>query len=120
MLKPALFARGATWVAIRPVDNKRTYLGFLLGDMARGAGVRYDRESGVLSVSPGSHNPAIWVPDLGRVVYGFESWWGVLKGPDDLRKITDADIQSVWYVRALKDLEERVKPPEANDAGSAA
>lgn len=119
MVRPALFSRGATWVSIRPCegDGKRTYLGFLLGDMARGASVRYDRESGVLSVSPGSYNPAIWVPDLGRIVYGCESWWGAIKEPDDLRKITDADIQNVWYMRALKDLEQRAKQP-ADGAGA--
>lgn len=99
--------RGATWVAVRPCGEgeKRTHLGFLLGDLATSASARYDRASGVLAVSLGMHNPAMWVPDLGRVVFGYESWWGPLKGPEDLRQITDADIQDVWYVRALRDLE---------------
>jgi hypothetical protein len=28
----------------------------------------------------------------------------VIETPDDLRRITDADIENVWYVRALRDL----------------
>lgn len=122
MLRPPLLSRGVTWVAVRPCDGdgKRTHLGFLLGDMALGASVRYDRKSGVLSVAPSMHNPAIWVPDLGRIVYGCESWWGAIKGPDDLRKITDADIQDVWYVRALKDLEKaKAATPAQKDADAA-
>lgn len=118
MLMPALFAQGVTWVAVRPVsskdsDGKRTLLGFLLGDLARGASARFDRESGVISIAPSMHNPAIWVPDLGRIVMGCESWWGAIKDPEDLRKITDADINDAWYVRALRDLS---KAKEAHSA----
>jgi hypothetical protein len=121
MLRPPLLGRRTTWVAVRPCegDGKRTYLGFLLGDMALGTSVRFDRESGVLSVSPAMHNPAIWVPDLGRIVMGCGSWWGPVKGPEDLRKITDADINDVWYVRALKDLSKAATPGAPAEPGDA-
>jgi hypothetical protein len=95
------------WVAIRPCGDEhkgRTYLGFLLGDIALSLSARFDRESGVMSISPAMHNPAIWVPDLGRIVFGCESWWGEIKCADGLRQITDAHIDDVWYVRALKDI----------------
>ena len=49
-------------------------------------------------------NPVIFIPDLMRVVLGIESWWVVIKKPKDLKKITDADIQNVWYAKALKSM----------------
>jgi hypothetical protein len=48
-----------------------------------------------------------YVPDLDRVVWGYESWWGVIKGPEELKEITDEDIQNVWYVKAMKQMSER-------------
>lgn len=95
------------FVAVRPVGEKhggRTYLGLHLGDVATQVGAFHHRDTGVLAIGQWMHNPAIWVFDLGRVVFGYESWWGVIDGPEDLRKITDADIDDVWYVLALKSL----------------
>lgn len=101
--------RGA-WVAIRPCDEAcagKTFLGIYIGDVAMGLNSSFHRESGVLTITYGHHNPAIWVPDLKRIVFGAESWWGILKSPDDLRQITDADIHGIWYVQALKALSEQ-------------
>lgn len=96
--------RGPGWVSVRPCDEKygkKTYLGWYLGDIALGPSA-FVRD-GMLTIT--SHNnPAIFVPELGEVIYGCGSWWGRIDSPDDLRKITDADINSVWYVQALKDL----------------
>lgn len=92
------------FVGIRPCSSQATYLGIYLGDLPLGVEVSYHPETGILHVSQGFHNPAIWVPDLNRIVYGAESWWDIMTSPDDLRKITDADIQDVWYVKALKAL----------------
>lgn len=100
------YAPGA-WVAVRPCAEDargKTYLGVYLGDLALGAGASFHRATGVLEIRLGHHNPAIWVPDLKRIVFGAESWWGVLEGPEDLRQISDADIQNIWYVQALKSL----------------
>jgi hypothetical protein len=49
-------------------------------------------------------NPVIFIPDIMRVVLGIESWWSVIRKPEDLKQITDADIQNVWYVKALKSM----------------
>ena len=54
----------------------------------------------------------IYIPENGRVVFGVESWWGEIKSVDDLKDITDADINSVWYVNALKAMTENEKPEE--------
>lgn len=50
-------------------------------------------------------NPAIFVFDLNKIIYGCESWWGVIKSEEDLNSISDCDIDNVWYVRALKTLQ---------------
>jgi hypothetical protein len=94
-----------SYVAIRPVKDEKTYVGILLGDMLTAPDVRHSKKSGTLFVDFVS-NPAIWVPDLGRVVWGYESWWGTIASEKDLKRITDQDIENVWYVKALKSLEE--------------
>ncbi len=88
-----------TFVSIRPCaeeyDNK-TFLGVYIG---------------ALSVNNMTHNPCIWVPDLQEYIFGFESWWGEIETPEQLHDISDADIQNVWYVRALKQLAEATPAP---------
>lgn len=95
--------RVGAWVSVRPVGEERTYLGVYLGDLVNRIGHSYNVESRELTIYP-CGNPAMFVPELKRIVWGCESWWGVIETPDDLRRITDADIENVWYVRALRDL----------------
>ena len=99
------------FVSVRPVDSidpeEKTYLGLYIGEAAIGKGVKYDESSGKLTVFTGYGNPAIWVFDLNRVVLGCESWWGVIRSEEDLEDITDADIQDIWYVKAMKALIEK-------------
>ncbi len=95
-----------SWVSIRPVGDEKTYLGVYLGDLTLDFLHNYNLKSKVLSIIPHG-NPAIYVPDLKRVVWGCESWWGTVNSPEDLRKISDADIQNIWYVKALKELESK-------------
>lgn len=47
-------------------------------------------------------NPAIYVFDLQRIIFGAESWWSIIENPEELKDITDDDINSQWYVKALK------------------
>ena len=96
------------YVAVRPCDEHlkgKTFLGIYLGEIALGAGAFYYKETGVLEVKHWMHNPAIWVPDLTRIIFGCGSWWGLLKKPEDLKQISDADINDIWYVKSLKSLE---------------
>lgn len=98
------------WVSVRPCGdghNGKTYLGINIGDISLSMSAQYHRETGVLALSSTMHNPAIFVPELGRLVFGCESWWGEIAGPDDLKQISDADIDNVWYVRMLKDVSAR-------------
>jgi hypothetical protein len=97
------------FVAIRPVGKEhegKTFLGIMLGDFPVSPIASYRPSTGQMRVVMKT-NPAIFVPDLNKVVFGFESWWGVIKDENDLRQITDSDIQNVWYVKALKKMAER-------------
>lgn len=92
-------------VKIRPVvakgEEKKTYLGFYLGDLMVDVIPSYRPKTKMIQVS--SHNnPAIFVPELKRIVWGMESWWGAVESEDELKEITDEDIDNVWYVKLLK------------------
>ncbi len=106
VLQPSL-RRDTTWVRVRPCApqyERKTYLGFLLGDLALSQSARLKRD-GTLCVAFSMHNPAIFVPTLGKLIYGCESWWSKISSPEDLLTISDADIDNVWYVQALKSLQ---------------
>lgn len=95
------------WVKVRPCDEKhkgKTFLGIFLGAIALSMGCSLDPKSGILEIRKGMHNPAMWVPSINQIVFGAGSWWGEIKDPDELRQISDGDIASVPYVRALKAL----------------
>lgn len=40
--------------------------------------------------------------DLQRIIFGAESWWGIIESLEELKDITDDDINNIWYVKALK------------------
>lgn len=113
VLRPkALFGGNCgDFVAVRPLnlgdENKdKTFLGVLLGDLSTGPVVEWKAQEGVLVVSNGGGNPLIFIPELKAVTHGYASWWGRIEDETQLRQITDADIQNVWYVQALKALGE--------------
>lgn len=89
-------------------ENKETHLGIYLGDFPVEIFHQYDKETGNLEVFP-DLNPAMLVPKLKRIVWGCESWWSPIQNETDLRQITDKDIQDVWYVKLLKEMEEAKK-----------
>lgn len=101
-----------TYVSVRPVNPElkgKTYLGIYLGDLPTSMqqGAAFDDRNSELIINTGLPNPCIFLPDLDRVVWGYESWWGVIKSPEELKEITDEDIQNIWYVKAMKQMSER-------------
>ena len=92
-------------VRIRPCGDEyenKTYIGFFLGDLPQSPLISHDPRDNVLHIRP-LMNPAIFVPDLKKVVYGCESWWSIIEDEKDLeREITDEVINGQWYVKALK------------------
>ena len=96
-------------VKIRPCSDDckgKTYLGIYLGRLPYMVNVSFHEDSERLSVS-GVGNPAIFVPELKKIVFGMESWWGYIESEEELKDITDDDIGNQWYVKMLKEMERR-------------
>lgn len=102
-----------SFVSIRPCADEyddKTFLGIYIGEWPTSPGFLVTRDDHdvveiTIGIAHGS-NPVIYVPSLKRTFRGSESWWSKIKSPDDFKHISDADIESVWYVRALKSLAE--------------
>ena len=104
-------SKPGTMVQVRPCDEQygdKTYLGMYLCAAPTGFCGRQIGETLILEMTEYT-NPAIYIPELDKIVWGYGSWWGEIKSEDELCQITDEDIQDVWYVRALKQLSERQK-----------
>lgn len=100
-------------VSVRPCAPEfegKTFLGIYIGDIAQSIGG--GTEESTLKLHFSMLCPAIFVPELNRVIFGYESWWGPIKSEDDLRQITDEDINSIWYVQALKQIAEQSEGTE--------
>lgn len=99
-------SRTGRFAKIRPCGEEyegKTYLGLYLGEIPVGHRVSHNPDTKELNVSF-NNNPAIFVFDLNKIVYGMESWWGIIESVEDLKEITNDDIENVWYVKALKEL----------------
>ena len=93
-------------VKIRPCAEEyqnKTFIGIYLGDLPMGISSSYNEETQILTNRAFS-NPAIFVPELKKIIFGAESWWGEIKPGEDVSDLTDADINNQWYVRMLKDI----------------
>lgn len=94
-------------VIVRPCEDneeKKTYFGILLGELPTTPMCRYVKYSGILELYQDS-NPAIFIPDLKKIVYGYESWWQKIETKEDSAKaITDEAIQNTWYIRLLQNM----------------
>ncbi len=104
--KPLFGGNHGDFVAVRPCGEglgKKSFLGILIGDAPRGMSVGFDSAAMTCTLCA-YHNPCILIPELNKLVYGDSCWWSRLKSPEDLKAITDTDIDNVWYVQALKAL----------------
>ena len=103
-MKQLMMGRAGSLVKIRPCNKEyggKTYLGLYLGNQPWSQTVSYNNKSGELTVGMAT-NPAIYVFDLQRIIFGAESWWGIIESLEELKDITDDDINNIWYVKALK------------------
>ena len=94
-------------VKVRPCGKEygnKTYLGFLLGDLPIGLYITHNPETLEMKVST-TGNPAIYVPELGKIRFGMESWWGEIESPEELKDISDDDISNTWYVKLLQEMQ---------------
>lgn len=108
-IKPyTLGHRCGTLCEIKPCGEEyenKSYLGIYLGELPVDIAVSYDEDTGILR-NRAVNNPAIFVPELKRIVYGYESWWREIESADDFAGISDEDIENTWYVGLLKKLKE--------------
>ena len=94
-----------SYVKIRPCAAEyatNTYLGLYLGELPVSTGCSHNSETGVLEVSA-KYNPAIYVFSLKKIIYGMESFWGIIDSPEQVKEITDKDIDSLPYVKVLRE-----------------
>lgn len=98
-------SRDISLVKIRPCADEykdKTFAGFYIGDVATSSSLKITDDN-KLQLNYSSHNPAIYVPELNKIFYGYESWWGEIENLEELKEITDSDIENVWYVKAIKE-----------------
>lgn len=100
-----------SFVAVRPCGKEyegKTYLGILLGEFPMGVSFSQSAtDPDVIEAKLSHGNPAMYVPSLKKTIFGCESWWQKIKKPEDLKDITDEDINSVWYMQVLKAMDEK-------------
>lgn len=93
-------------VKIRPCAeeyNNKTFIGILLGDLVTAPHISYNNETKELNINSMT-NPAIYVPELKKIIFGYESWWGTISDKENFKDISDEDIENTWYVKLLKEM----------------
>lgn len=101
-----LFHETGCLVEIKPCAEEyggKSYIGIYIGELPISITVSYNKKEKGLKVGT-LGNPAIFVPDLKKIIYGCESYWREIKGVDDFKGITKEEIESQWYVKLLKDM----------------
>lgn len=79
----------------------KTFLGLYLGELPWYIHVSHNEEDNKLHIDT-ANNPAIYVFELQKIIYGCESYWNIIKDPRQFDDITDEMIKSQWYVQLLK------------------
>ena len=103
LIRKGFSLKQGSLVKVRPCGDEykdKTYLGFYLGDMATGFSGKFKEDK--LIIEHSGYDPAIFIPEVGKIVFGYESWWGEVKSEEELKDITDDDISNVWYVKIMR------------------
>jgi hypothetical protein len=106
-----LHCKTGSLVKVRPCGEEyqgKTYIGIFLGNLAIDNICYLNKQTKELEIFPHT-NPAIFVPELKKIVFGCESWWGKINSIEEIKDITDEDIENLWYVKLLKNIEEGKK-----------
>lgn len=81
----------------------KSYLGIYLGELPIYISTSFDGKTGILK-NRTHNNPAIFVPELKKIVYGCESWWRAIEAIEDFKGISQEEIENTWYVKLLKSM----------------
>ena len=96
-------------VRVMPCAEKykgKTFLGLYLGELPWCIHGSHNEEDNKLHIDT-ANNPAIYVFELQKIIYGFESYWNIIENPKQFVDITQEMIESQWYVRLLKEIFEK-------------
>ena len=99
---------------IRPCADEykdQSYIGIYIGDLPISITTSHDENTGILKNGVMT-NPAIFVPELKKIIYGCESWWREIKSIEDFKGISQEDIDNAWYVKLLSKMQEAVEKHE--------
>lgn len=113
--EPPLEKRKAVLVKVRPCGDEyknKTYLGFYIGDVALSTSMNITDDK--IQLGFAGHNPMIFIPEIGDVVYGCGSWWSYIDKEEDFKEITNEDIENTWYVKMAKEYFANHKPEKVN------
>lgn len=83
-----------------PEYKDKTYLGLYLGRLPISQHVSHSEKTNKLNIGLVT-NPAIYVFDLHKIIYGMESYWNIIDDPENIKDITQKDINSQWYIQML-------------------
>lgn len=89
---------------IRPCAEEyegKSYIGIYIGDLPISIYTTHDPKTGILT-NDTMNNPAIFVPELKKIIYGCESWWRKIESVEDFKGISEEDVDNTWYVGLLK------------------
>lgn len=99
-----------TPVKVRPCGEEygnKTYFGVLIGHLPLSISCSVDKKENLL-IGHSYYNPAIFVPELKKIIYGCGSWWGEIKSEEELKKyISDDTIKNVWYAKMLSAIQDK-------------
>lgn len=94
-------------VRIKPCfeeTEEKEYLGIFLGELFSCNAVSYKKQEKHLTITS-VLNPAIYVPELKQIVYGYESWWSFVENKDEVNTISKDEELSRFFM----DLYEKIQ-----------
>lgn len=92
-------------ITVHEIYNEKTYIGIYIGDLPIQILTSYKESTGQL-INSTMNNPAIFVPELKKIIYGCESWWKTIRSVDEFSKISNEDINNTWYVKLLQSMDQ--------------
>lgn len=101
-----LFHKVGCLCEIQPCGDEyegKSYIGIYIGELPIAIHTTFDSKTGILENGT-MNNPAIFVPELGKIIYGCQSWWREIESIDDFKGITKEEIENQWYVKMLKNM----------------
>lgn len=98
--------KGSPLCVIRPCGKEyvnKSFIGIYLGELPISITTTYNQETKKLT-NDTMPNPAIYVPELEKIIFGCESWWERIESMEDFKSITDENINNTWYMKLLEQL----------------